>query len=240
MPPGKSSFPLLKLALIEHLPCVRYCSGSLCVFPHLTLPQPYQVGIIIIIIPILEMKKPRSPSQEEGPRCLASELLSAFLPLRAPGPAPFSFTEGKRPCWSQSRGKEVSASFGIPSLLSKAAKCLLRSRNIREHQRGRRGSPQTRIPPCGKGWLTPLTSIKHLTHRRAAESHPSQPSPSACLPDLLSERGLSLYRRRVGSGARERGHGHGQVPVATPSPVQGPEEELQGWLSRDNNKSTIC
>lgn len=102
--------------------------------------------------------------------------------------------------------------------------------------------PQTRAPQCGKRRLTPLTSIKRLTHRRTAESHPSQPPPSARLPDLLQRAGLRLacVRWHLASRGQERGcHGPCHRPrKLLPSPGPGSEKELQAWLSHDNNKNT--
>lgn len=130
-----------------------------------------------------------------------------------------SFPE--EPCPCQRQGKEISASFGIPSFLGKAPKCLWCSQNVREHQRGRRGGPQTRAPRCGKGWLTRLTSIKHLTHHRTAESHPSHHPPQPAFPTCSQRGDVSQHLLVLGKQrAEERTTpGHGHMPAGCPLPL---------------------
>lgn len=163
------------------------------------------------MIPILGTKKLRpgvvlnltevTQPGKGRPRLLVLELF-CLVAFEGAWPTSLSFPERTCPC--QRQGKEVSASFGILFLLSKAPKCLPRSQNVREHQQGRRRGPPNPRPAVREGRAPSLTSIKRLTHRRTAESHPSRPPPSVRLPDLLPERGPPpvLARTRQAGGRR--------------------------------------
>ena len=182
----------------------------MCVFPYEILQQPYKVGIICIS-PILETKKLRprvvlhlaqvtQPGRGE-PRGVGGrwelELLSAFLPLKVLGSLPSPSLKERVLVRDEERRSQLHLVFS--SFSPKHLSAFHTPRTSGNISKAGEEGPQTRAPWCGKGWLTPLTSIKHLTHRRTAESHPSRPPPSACLPDLLPERGP----RPLFAGTRE-------------------------------------
>lgn len=179
------------------------------------------------MIPILGMKKlrpgvvlisPRSHSQEKVSLGAWRWSSSVFLPLRVLGPLPSHFLKERVLVREEERRSQLHLVFS--SFSAKHLSAFHAPRTSGNISKAGEEGPQTRALQRGKGWLTRLTSITRLTHRRTAESHPSRPAPSTHLPDLLPERGppLVLTGARP-AGGRERGrHGpcHGPRGCSLP------------------------